>query len=98
MRKKRCLYIVASFDALYNSNALITTDWPDFKTELESIFEDVNKGFYLYKGLVQLCQMPSVADYTKTFCIIVLELAPILQTARPKFFQYIEHLTENLRT
>ena len=56
------------FNASY-TNSLTTTDWQDFKAEVEYAFKYVDKKLKLCS-----CQMHRVAEYTKTIHIIVLQL------------------------
>ena len=74
------------------------TDWTYFKTELEIGFEDADNEIYLYRRLLQLCQMHSFADYTRTFCTVVLELATHAVDSKAQVFHYIKDLKDNIKS
>ena len=48
--------------------------WSDFKDELSIAFADIDRELKLCHKLYSLRQQNSIANYTKEFCAVVLEL------------------------
>ena len=73
-------------------------DWSDFKTELENVFQYIDKELYLHRHPVKLHQMHNTADYTRTSYTIILELGTCTPDCKAQAFQYIEGLKDNVKS